>query len=183
MMVYRWPSFGNRSSKNCRFSFSQPEERWVSTCLFREFIQSGTVQELCSTHLSQSDLALIYLSPGEKRDRFLRTRIIFAPISLFKKETRMMVCSLLELSPAMTVLEIGGGSGGITIDIARRISEGILFSLEKIKKPVSSSSKTVSVLGFDNVQCIHSTAPNDIPKALRSHFYWRKWRFSFLDSR
>jgi precorrin-6B methylase 1/dienelactone hydrolase len=38
----------------------------VNLSLPGEFIQSGTVQELCSTHLSQSDLALIYLSPGRK---------------------------------------------------------------------------------------------------------------------
>jgi cobalt-precorrin-6B (C15)-methyltransferase len=140
----------------------------VNLSLPGEFIQSGTVQELCSTHLSQSDLALIYLSPGERKgigffedEDYIRTNIPFS-----KKETRMMVCSLLELSPAMTVLEIGGGSGGITIDIARRISEGILFSLEKNQEACQLIQQNCERFRIDNVQCIHSTAPNDIPQKL-----------------
>lgn len=140
----------------------------VNLSLPEEFIQSGTVQELCSTHLSKSDLVLIYLSPGERKgigffedEDYIRTNIPFS-----KKETRMMVCSLLELSPAMTVLEIGGGSGGITIDIARRISEGILFSLEKNQEACQLIQQNCERFRIDNVQCIHGTAPNDIPQKL-----------------
>lgn len=140
----------------------------VNLSLPGEFIQSGTIQELCNTQVSENDLALIYLSPGEKKGigffedgDYIRTHIPFS-----KKETRMMVCSLLELSSTMTVLEIGGGSGGVTIDIARRISEGFLFSLEKNQEACRLIQQNCERFRIDNVKCIHGTAPNDIPQKL-----------------
>jgi tRNA G46 methylase TrmB len=83
----------------------------------------------------------------------------------------------------MTVLEIGGGSGGITIDIARRYPKVFYFLWKKIKKPVSSFSKTVNVLGsimFNASMVQHRTT---FPKSSSIAFLWRKWRFSILDYR
>lgn len=140
----------------------------VNLSLPKEFIQLGPVQELSNIQVSESDLALIYLSPSENKgigffedEDYVRTQIPFS-----KKETRMMVCSLLELSPAMTVLEIGGGSGGTTIDIARRISEGILFSIEKNQEACQLIQQNSERFRTYNVKCIYGIAPNDIPQKL-----------------
>ncbi len=83
---------------------------------------------------------------------------------LTKKENRMFIVSALELSPGMQVLEVGSGSGGVTIEIARRIGKGRVFAVERDAASCTVLRENLGRLGVLNVHLIEGEAPEAIPQ-------------------
>ncbi|MCD6156196.1 MAG: precorrin-6Y C5,15-methyltransferase (decarboxylating) subunit CbiT, partial [Candidatus Atribacteria bacterium] len=87
-------------------------------------------------------------------------------VPLTKKENRMFIVSALELSPGMQVLEVGSGSGGITVEIARRIGEGTVFAVERDERALFYLCNNLRRLGINNVRLVKGEAPQAIPQEI-----------------
>ncbi|BER91517.1 precorrin-6Y C5,15-methyltransferase (decarboxylating) subunit CbiT [Atrimonas thermophila] len=85
-------------------------------------------------------------------------------IPLTKKENRMLIISILELSPGMQVLEVGSGSGGVTVEIARRIGGGTVFAVERDERALFYLNSNLERFGISNVRLIRGEAPQAIPR-------------------
>lgn len=85
-------------------------------------------------------------------------------VPLTKKENRMFIVSALELFPDMQVLEVGSGSGGVTVEIARRIGEGTVFAVERDERALFYLCNNLRRLEISNVRLVRGEAPQAIPQ-------------------
>ncbi len=131
-----------------------------------EIILKGSINELIKTIPPQQGLSIIYLYPGQingsrylKDGEFIRTN---SPLS--KEETRMIVAGVMRLAPGLQVLEIGAGSGGITVEIARRCPGGRITALERDENTVKTLQKNLENFQVTNVKIVNGHAPSAIPE-------------------
>lgn len=83
---------------------------------------------------------------------------------LTKKENRMFITALLELSAKMHVLEVGSGAGGVTVEVARRVPGGMVWAIEEDVEAFSCLCTNLKRFGITNVTPIQGTAPQAIPE-------------------
>jgi len=60
----------------------------------------------------------------------------------------------LELSPTMLIADFGCGSGGFTIPLAKRVDEGLVYSLDIMEAPLSSLKGRLLMEKINNVKII-----------------------------
>lgn len=66
------------------------------------------------------------------------------------------VLDQLELCPDMVVAEFGCGSGGFTIPLAKRVEEGLVYSLDIQKAPLSALKSRALLENITNIRAIYS---------------------------
>jgi ubiquinone/menaquinone biosynthesis C-methylase UbiE len=66
------------------------------------------------------------------------------------------VLDQLELRPDMVVAEFGCGSGGFTIPLAKRVEEGLVYSLDIQKAPLSALKSRALLENITNIRAICS---------------------------
>lgn len=120
---------------------------------FREFFSSGSLHIVYISPSSPSGISFL------EDEAFVRNNV-----PLTKKENRMFIIALLELSAKMHVLEVGSGAGGVTVEIARRIPGGTVWTIEEDAEAFSCLCANIERLGVTNVIPIHGTAPQAIPE-------------------
>jgi len=130
-----------------------------------EKIIKGKIEEV-RNQLDDRRFHIIYLAPCPpsgiafiEDQEFLRDKV-----PLTKKETRMLLVSALELTPGMQVLEVGSGAGGLTIEIARRLSGGLLFAVERDEYALFFLRENLKRFKITNVRPIKGEAPKAIPQ-------------------
>jgi len=81
-------------------------------------------------------------------------------VPMSKEATRAMVCSLLWPLEGKTVMEIGSGTGAITVELARRIGSGKIYSIEKEEGALLKSTENIGRAGLaERVELVGGTAP------------------------
>lgn len=79
-----------------------------------------------------------------------------------KREVRVMALGLLGLGKHSVVWDIGAGSGSVAIEAARLASHGKVFAVETEAEGVRHCEDNLRRFGADNVQVIHSRAPEGL---------------------
>ncbi|MEE0776206.1 MAG: precorrin-6Y C5,15-methyltransferase (decarboxylating) subunit CbiT, partial [Bacillota bacterium] len=103
-----------------------------------------------------------YLTMGLPDESFLRDEV-----PMTKSEIRAIISSKLRLKANSKVLEIGAGTGSVTIEAALTASEGHVWALEKNPIAVALCRKNIEKFCLDNVTLIEGTAPEAIPELPR----------------
>ncbi|MFZ2471101.1 MAG: protein-L-isoaspartate O-methyltransferase [Methanothrix sp.] len=68
-----------------------------------------------------------------------------------------IMCDLLDLQPAMTVLEVGGGSGYHAAVMAKMVGlEGKVYSVERMPELVAAARRNLEKAGINNVTMIEA---------------------------
>ncbi len=97
------------------------------------------------------------LSKGVLPDAWFR-RAEGVPLS--KEATRALAVSLLLPLDGLPVLEVGAGSGGITVELARRIGNGSLVAVERSAPALGVAEENLRRSGAGmNVRLLHGSAP------------------------
>jgi precorrin-6Y C5,15-methyltransferase (decarboxylating) CbiT subunit len=86
-------------------------------------------------------------------------------IPMTKAPTRALIMSLLNPLAGMNILEIGSGSGAVTVELSRAAGDrGRVTSLEISPAAVSLTKRNLERSGFDKrVRVIEGRAPKHIP--------------------
>ena len=110
-------------------------------------------------------LSLLLLSPGPLPPEalgvlpdqwFLRD----GAVPLSKEVCRAMVSSLLHPLEGRSVLEVGSGSGGITVELARRVGGGKVFAVERSPEALEVARRNAERGGCSSaVQWVEGSAP------------------------
>jgi len=95
-----------------------------------------------------------------KDDEFIRGKV---PMTKF--DIRVLSCSELELEKKDKVLDIGGGTGPMTIQMSECADEGHIFTIEKSKEALELIYKNKDKFNKNNISIIDGEAPFDLPNS------------------
>lgn len=142
-------------------NLSYPDER----------VTTGTPQEIAAGHFADLSLMLVenanpgqrpwpYLPAGLPDDVFGRT----ASVPMTKSEVRAIISSKLRLEPASRLLEVGAGTGSVTVEAALAAYDGHVWALEKDATALAVCRANIDRFGLDNITLVEGTAPEAIPE-------------------
>lgn len=133
-----------------------------------ELIVSGTAEELS---IIQFDGLVVMLV---QNDHFVDSykkiydyEFIRGKTPMTKEAVRTASISYLNISPTDRVIDIGAGTGSVSIEMARRSNCGIVYAIEKQDDAVQLIKQNRIKHGAYNVKVVSSTAP-DCMEALPS---------------
>lgn len=95
-----------------------------------------------------------YKSPGIPDDYFIKGE---APLT--KEEVRALIMSKLKVREDGLYVDIGAGTGGITVELAHLASEGEIISIERKRDRLSLIAENLRHFQLLNVTLIHGEAP------------------------
>lgn len=125
-----------------------------------ERIAHGTASEL--EEQSCGDLAVLLVEHPDAVDvcQPLRDSMFMrAKVPMTKEEVRWTVCGRLAVQPRDTVWDVGAGTGAMTLELARRACDGLVYAVECKPDALSLLEENRRRLGGYNVQVIAGHAP------------------------
>lgn len=84
-------------------------------------------------------------------------------IPMTKSEIRAISLSKLELEKNSLVLDIGCGTGSISIECGKQCSEGSVIAIDQNEEAIALTKLNMEQLHVKNIIPIHGKAPEDIP--------------------
>jgi len=87
-------------------------------------------------------------------DDFIRGKV-----PMTKSEIRAITIGKLQLEKDSKAIDIGAGTGGISIEIASIVENGKVYAIEKKKEAVDLIAKNKSHFNIDNLEIIEGVAP------------------------
>ncbi|PTN09268.1 precorrin-6Y C5,15-methyltransferase (decarboxylating) subunit CbiT [Mangrovibacterium marinum] len=85
-------------------------------------------------------------------------------VPMTKEEVRTLVLSKLELQSNDRLMDIGAGTGSVSIEAALRLSEGQVIALERKPEAVGLIKLNAEKHGVSNIEIIESEAPVGMEK-------------------
>ncbi len=96
-----------------------------------------------------------YRTPGIPDELFIRDENV--PIT--KEEVRAIAVSKARLKEGFTVIDVGSGSGSITVEAALQVGKnGKVYAIDKDANAVMLTQENVKRFGLSNVEVIHGDA-------------------------
>ncbi|MCX4266327.1 MAG: precorrin-6Y C5,15-methyltransferase (decarboxylating) subunit CbiT, partial [Firmicutes bacterium] len=84
-------------------------------------------------------------------------------VPMTKSEVRAIITSKLRLEENSRLLEIGAGTGSVTIEAALAAHDGRVWALEKNPAAVETCRANIARFGLDNITLLEGAAPEAIP--------------------
>jgi cobalt-precorrin-6B (C15)-methyltransferase len=103
-------------------------------------------------------MAWKYSTPGIPEEEFLRGKV---PIT--KREIRVLTLAKLQLMPQIEILDIGCGTGSVTVEAALLCPEGKVFAIDMSEEAVALTKANVEQFSLKNVEVMCGAAPQDLP--------------------
>ncbi|MEN3003609.1 precorrin-6Y C5,15-methyltransferase (decarboxylating) subunit CbiT [Dehalobacterium formicoaceticum] len=95
---------------------------------------------------------------GIPEEEFVRGSV---PIT--KREIRVLTLAKLQLMPGAQLLDIGCGTGSVTVEAALLCPEGRVFAIDMNEEAVALTKANVDKFSLENVEVITGAAPEDLP--------------------
>lgn len=87
-------------------------------------------------------------------------------VPMTKEATRALALSYLDIRAQEKVVDIGAGSGSLTVEMARKAHEEVVYAVEKSAKAIAVLRQNIEKHGAANVKIISGNAPDalvDLP--------------------
>lgn len=91
-------------------------------------------------------------------DAFIRGKV-----PMTKEEVRTITMSKLRLKDGATVLDVGAGTGSLSIECAMKIPTGMVYAIERNEKGIDLIHQNKEKFGAHNLEVISGLAPEDLP--------------------
>ena len=125
-----------------------------------ERIVHGTATEL--EEQTCGDLAVLLVEHPDAVDagQPLRDSMLTrAKVPMTKEEVRWTACGRLAVQPRDTVWDVGAGTGAMTLELARRACDGLVYAVERSEDALSLLEENRRKLGGYNVRIVAGHAP------------------------
>lgn len=99
---------------------------------------------------------------GIEDEEFIRGKV-----PMTKSEVRAVTISKLRLSKDSTILDVGAGSGSISIEAALNASLGKVYAIERNDEGIELIKENMKKFGAENIELIHGLAPDDLPTEIK----------------
>ena len=96
---------------------------------------------------------------GLKDSLFIR-----GEVPMTKSEVRAITISKLQLQPNDVVVDIGAGSGSITVECALTCELGTVYAIEKKVKAINILRQNIKKFKLKNCTLIEGEAPSNLPQ-------------------
>ena len=83
-------------------------------------------------------------------------------VPMTKQEIRILTLSKAQLDKNSVVVDVGAGTGSITIEAARLATSGKIFAIERKAEAIELIRRNVEKFSVDNVEIICAEAPNGL---------------------
>lgn len=149
-------------------SLSYPEEEWIET----------NACQLASTEANYSNAVMIIFPDKLQKEGFQQAEEIIGglgipdeefirgSVPMTKSEIRVQVLSKAKITVRDRVLDVGAGTGSLSIEAARVAHEGCLYAVEEDPEAQELILKNLEKFRVSNVRLVRGTAPGalaDIP--------------------
>ena len=114
-----------------------------------------------------ADLAIMLVlnqNAAERHLAVLDAEMERGKVPMTKQEARWTAVKMLDLKPSDTVYDIGAGTGSISMEMARKVYNGMVYSIERKKEAIELIEKNRKNLGSFNVLPFEGQAANIIDK-------------------
>ena len=102
----------------------------------------------------EGDKTWDFLTPGIPDDNFWR-----GDIPITKEEYRTLALSRLRLKRDHRLLDVGAGTGTISVEAGVLLKNGMVYAVEKEERAVELIRKNVQSFNLNNVEIIYGSAP------------------------
>ena len=125
-----------------------------------ERILKGNAKELLGCEFK--DLTSLIIENDNYVDSYtplLDSDFVRSKVPMTKEETRWITVSKMNIHPQDVIYDIGAGTGSVTIEMARKANEGMVYGIERNPEGVSLINDNKAKLGAFNVKVIEGLAP------------------------
>lgn len=126
-----------------------------------ERIQTGTAETLANQ--TCGNLAVLLVEHPDAANAYEPVRddmLTRAKVPMTKEEVRWVSVSRLAVQPRDTVWDVGAGTGAVTLELARKASDGVVYAVERKPEAVALLHENRAKLGGYNVQIVEGAAPD-----------------------
>ena len=125
-----------------------------------ERIMHGTAVELATQSCGNLAVLLIEHPDAVNAAEPLRDAMFTrANVPMTKEEVRWTACGRLSVQPGDTVWDVGAGTGAMTLELARRACDGLVYAVERDTDALALLDENRCKLGGYNVQIVAGRAP------------------------
>lgn len=126
----------------------------------QERIMHGTAAELADQPCGDLAVLLIEHPDAVNAAAPLRDSMFTrAKVPMTKEEVRWTACGRLAVQPDDTVWDVGAGTGAMTLELARRACDGMVYAVERDADALALLDENRRKLGGYNVQIVAGHAP------------------------
>ena len=126
-----------------------------------ERIQTGAAETLAAE--ACGNLAVLLIEHPDAANAFEPVRddmLTRAKVPMTKEEVRWVSVSRLAVQPRDTVWDVGAGTGAVTLELARKASDGLVYAVERKPEAVALLHENRAKLGGYNVHIVEGAAPD-----------------------
>ena len=99
---------------------------------------------------------------GDKMIGIDDEKFIRGQVPMTKQEIRILTLAKARITPNAVVVDVGAGTGSITVEAARLAPHGKIFALERNADAVELIRRNVEKFSVSNVEIIHAAAPDGL---------------------
>ena len=152
------------SLDDCRYLSVEPLNVMVITNEFKKQEAGNKEQEGGQKDKPTcSNLSWNYVVPGIPDELFCR-----GEVPMTKEEIRSLSLSRLRLQAQHTVLDVGAGTGSVSVECALLLKEGKVIAVEKDQTALDLLEQNARRFNLDNIEIIHGSAPAALAKVERA---------------
>lgn len=132
-----------------------------------ERVLHGTAAELAPVSCGELTVLLIENPRAADKNAPIRDEMLTrAKVPMTKEEVRWVSVSRLAVRPSDTVWDVGAGTGAVTLELARKAHDGVVYAIERNPDAVALLHENRAKLGGYNVRIVEGKAPDalaDLP--------------------
>lgn len=133
-----------------------------------ERIESRTAKELAEMVCGNLAVLLIeHPDAVDAHEPIRDTMLTRADVPMTKEEVRWVAVAKLGVRPDDTVWDVGAGTGAVTLELARKASDGMVYAVERTPEAIELLDENTCKLGGYNVEIVEGRAPRaleDLPE-------------------
>lgn len=126
-----------------------------------ERIQTGTAETLAAQ--ACGSLAVLLIEHPDAANAYEPVRddmLTRAKVPMTKEEVRWVSVGRLAVQPRDTVWDVGAGTGAVTLELARKALDGLVYAVERKPEAVALLHENRAKLGGYNVKIVEGAAPD-----------------------
>ena len=98
-------------------------------------------------------------NPGISDDLFIR-----GDVPMTKEEIRVLSLSKMKIEDNSSILDIGAGTGSVSVEIALTFPKSKITAVEKNREAIELIYHNIRKFGADNIEVVEGSAPEVIPE-------------------